>query len=71
MAEVAGKLTLPVLLIAGEKDEIATLPNQHKLMKRLPDAKLEVIPDVGHLIHYETPVPAAEAIRTFLEEHPA
>ncbi|MFK0038512.1 alpha/beta fold hydrolase [Paenarthrobacter sp. NPDC090517] len=71
VAEVAGKLTLPVLLIAGEKDEIATLPNQHKLMKRLPDAKLEVIPDVGHLIHYETPVPAAEAIRTFLEEHPA
>ncbi|MFW0775737.1 alpha/beta fold hydrolase [Paenarthrobacter nitroguajacolicus] len=71
VAEVAEQLTLPVLLVAGEKDEIATLPNQHKLMKRLPDAKLEVIPDVGHLIHYETPVPAAEAIRTFLEEHPA
>ena len=71
VAEVAEQLTLPVLLIAGEKDEIATLPNQHKLMKRLPEATLEVIPDVGHLIHYETPVPAAEAIRTFLEEHPA
>ncbi|MBP2265633.1 pimeloyl-ACP methyl ester carboxylesterase [Pseudarthrobacter sp. PvP004] len=71
VAEVAEQLTLPVLLVAGEKDEIATLPNQYKLMKRLPDAKLEVIPGVGHLIHYETPVPAAEAIRTFLEEHPA
>lgn len=71
VAEIAERLTLPVLLVAGERDEIATLPNQHKLMKRLPDAKLEVIPDVGHLIHYETPVPAAEAIRTFLEEHPA
>ncbi|ASN20511.1 alpha/beta fold hydrolase [Arthrobacter sp. YN] len=71
VAEVAEQLTLPVLLIAGEKDEIATLPNQHKLMERLSDATLEVIPGVGHLIHYETPVPAAEAIRTFLEEHPA
>ncbi|MEV7662277.1 alpha/beta hydrolase [Paenarthrobacter sp. NPDC089316] len=71
VAEVAGQLRLPVLLVAGEKDEIATLPSQHKLMKRLPEAKLEVIPDVGHLIHYETPVPAAAAIRTFLEEHPA
>ncbi|MGF6832015.1 pimeloyl-ACP methyl ester carboxylesterase [Paenarthrobacter sp. TE4293] len=71
VAEVAEQLTLPVLLVAGEKDEIATLPNQYKLMKRLPDARLEVIPGVGHLIHYETPVPAAEAIRTFLEEHPA
>lgn len=71
VAEVAERLALPVLLIAGEKDEIATLPNQHKLMKRLPDGTLEVIPDVGHLIHYETPAPAAAAIRTFLEEHPA
>jgi len=71
VADVASHLALPVLLIAGEKDEIATLPSQHKLMKLLPDAQLEVIPGVGHLIHYETPVPAAESIRTFLEEHPA
>ncbi|MEQ4565598.1 alpha/beta hydrolase [Paenarthrobacter sp. CAP02] len=71
VAEVAERLALPVLLIAGEKDEIAALPNQHKLMKRLPDGTLEVIPGVGHLIHYETPAPAAAAIRTFLEEHPA
>ncbi|WP_347107568.1 alpha/beta hydrolase [Paenarthrobacter sp. S56] len=71
VADVAGQLRLPVLLIAGEKDEIATLPNQHKLMERLPDGKLVVIPGVGHLIHYETPAPAAAAIRTFLEEHPA
>jgi pimeloyl-ACP methyl ester carboxylesterase len=71
VADVAGELRLPVLLIAGEKDEIATLPNQYKLMERLPEATLEVIPDVGHLIHYETPAPAAAAIRTFLEEHPA
>lgn len=71
VAEVAERLALPVLLIAGEKDEIATLPNQHQLMKRLPDGTLEVIPGVGHLIHYETPAPAAAAIRTFLEEHPA
>ncbi|MGO4432844.1 alpha/beta fold hydrolase [Paenarthrobacter sp. RAF9] len=71
VADVAERLALPVLLIAGEKDEIATLPNQHQLMKRLPDGTLEVIPGVGHLIHYETPAPAAAAIRTFLEEHPA
>ncbi|WP_390905103.1 alpha/beta fold hydrolase [Paenarthrobacter ilicis] len=71
VTEVADHLTLPVLLIAGEKDEIATLPDQHKLMKRLPDGTLVVIPGVGHLIHYETPAPAATAIRTFLEEHPA
>jgi pimeloyl-ACP methyl ester carboxylesterase len=71
VAEVAGRLALPVLLIAGEKDEIATLPDQHRLLALLPDAELHVIPDVGHLIHYETPGPAATFIRNFLKDHPA
>lgn len=69
--EVAPQLTLPVLLIAGAEDEIATLPDQHKLTHDLADVQLVVIDDVGHLIHYETPVPAAAAIDDFLERHPA
>ena len=71
VAEVASQLVLPVLLVAGEKDEIAVLPDQHKLLALLPDARLEVIPGVGHLIHYETPAPAAGFIRSFLKDHPA
>ncbi|WP_255768945.1 alpha/beta fold hydrolase [Pseudarthrobacter sulfonivorans] len=71
VAEVADKLTLPVLLVAGEKDEIATLPDQHRLAALLPDGELKVIPGVGHLIHYETPAPAAGFIRSFLKDHPA
>lgn len=69
--QVASKLSLPTLLIAGEKDEIATLPHQHKLLDMLPDGELVVIDNVGHLIHYETPRPAALAIVEFLERHPA
>jgi pimeloyl-ACP methyl ester carboxylesterase len=71
VAEVAGRLTLPVLLIAGEKDEIAVLPDQRRLAALLPDGELKVIPGVGHLIHYETPEPAASFIRSFLKDHPA
>lgn len=71
VTEVAAELTLPVLLIAGEKDEIAMLADQHKLAARLPDGRLEVIPGVGHLIHYETPEPAARYIRRFLKDHAA
>ncbi|MDP9996679.1 alpha/beta fold hydrolase [Pseudarthrobacter sulfonivorans] len=71
VAEVAAKLTLPVLLVAGEKDEIATLPDQQHLAMLLPDGVLKVIPGVGHLIHYETPGPAAGFIRSFLKDHPA
>ena len=70
VSEVAPDLALPVLLVAGEKDEIAMLPDQHKLKALLPDGTLEVIPGVGHLIHYETPEPAAGYIRRFLKDHP-
>lgn len=71
VAEVAQQLDLPVLLVAGEKDEIASLPDQYKLLPLLPDGTLEVIPAVGHLIHYETPEPAAGFIRRFLKDHAA
>lgn len=69
--QVAGRLDLPVLLVAGADDEIAPLPSQHKLMELLPNAELAVIADVGHLIHYETPQAAASAITDFLDRHPA
>lgn len=71
VSEVAAGLTLPVLLVAGEKDEIAMLPDQHKLAALLPDGTLDVIPGVGHLIHYETPEAAAGFIRRFLKDTPA
>ena len=69
--EVAPRLALPTLLIAGERDEIAPLPTQRTLATLLPDAELVVLDNVGHLIHYETPAPAAAAIIDFLERHPA
>jgi pimeloyl-ACP methyl ester carboxylesterase len=67
-AEVAGRLMLPVLLIAGERDEIAALPDVRRFHASLADSRLTVIPGVGHLIHYETPGPAAEAIADFIAE---
>lgn len=68
VSAVADRITQPVLLIAGEDDEIAPVADQFELLDRLPDARLDVIPGVGHLIHYETPVAAAHAIRRFLDE---
>lgn len=70
-AEVADALALPVLLIAGEQDEVAALPDVRRLHERLADSRLTVIPGVGHLIHYETPGPAAAAIADFIGGTPA
>lgn len=68
VAAVAAAIAQPVLLIAGERDEVAPLEGQFALLETFPDARLDVIPGVGHLVHYETPVAAAAAIRAFVGE---
>jgi pimeloyl-ACP methyl ester carboxylesterase len=68
VAAVAEKIGQPVLLIAGERDEVAPLAGQFALLESFPDARLDVIPGVGHLVHYETPDAAAHAIRAFAAE---
>ncbi|WP_397427869.1 alpha/beta fold hydrolase, partial [Pseudolysinimonas sp.] len=47
---------------------IAPLAGQFAMLDVFPDARLVVIPGVGHLIHYETPDAAAHAIRAFVTE---
>jgi pimeloyl-ACP methyl ester carboxylesterase len=62
ITEWADRLTLPVHLVAAEHDDITTLDAVRHLQTLLPDATMAVIPDVGHLVHYETPREAAEQI---------
>jgi pimeloyl-ACP methyl ester carboxylesterase len=62
----AAKVHVPTLLIAAELDDITPLDAQHRLARLFPDARLVVVPDVGHLVHYEAPVAASRAIREFL-----
>ena len=62
ITEWADRLTLPVHLVAAEHDDITTLDAVRHLQTLLPDATMAVIPDVGHLVHYETPRQAAEQI---------
>ncbi|MBN9607030.1 MAG: alpha/beta hydrolase [Actinomycetales bacterium] len=71
VTEVAARITAPTLLIAGERDDIAPLAGQRRALEEFPDARLEVIPDVGHLIHYEQPARAAELIAAFVDGLPA
>ena len=62
----AASIAAPTLLVAGESDEIAPASGQHALAAALADARLVVVPEVGHLIHYETPSAAAREIDAFL-----
>jgi pimeloyl-ACP methyl ester carboxylesterase len=67
----AHQLDIPVLLIAAEQDDIGSVASQRELAALMPNATLDVIDDVGHLVHYEKPRDAARLIETFLEGVPA
>ena len=64
--EFAPRILQPTLLVAAVRDDITPIEAERRLATLFPDARLVEIPDVGHLIHYETPAPAASAIRRFL-----
>jgi len=64
--EFAPRITQPTLLVAAVRDDITPIEAERHLATLFPDAEIVEIPDVGHLIHYETPAPAAAAITRFL-----
>ncbi|MCP2637025.1 alpha/beta hydrolase [Microbacterium sp. HD4P20] len=64
--EFAPRIAQPTLLVAAQRDDITPIEAERRLATMFPDAMLVEIPDVGHLIHYETPAPAADAITRFL-----
>ncbi len=70
IGEFAPRITVPTLLIAGDADSIAPAAGQHRVVSLYPDARLVMIPGVGHLAHYETPGAVADALRDFLAENP-
>jgi pimeloyl-ACP methyl ester carboxylesterase len=65
--EFAPRISQPTLLVAAVRDDITPIEAERRLATLFPSAELVEIPDVGHLIHYETPAAAAVAIRRFLE----
>ncbi|MDH6180900.1 pimeloyl-ACP methyl ester carboxylesterase [Microbacteriaceae bacterium SG_E_30_P1] len=66
VSQFAPSITAPTLLIGADRDPITTVDAQRRLVELFPDARLEIIPAVGHLIHYEKPREAASAIVEFL-----
>jgi pimeloyl-ACP methyl ester carboxylesterase len=67
VGKAAPRVTVPVLMIAGENDRIAPLSGQKATVGLFPNARLVVLPTVGHLIHYEASQGAADTIRTFVD----
>ncbi len=66
LASRLARLTLPVLLIAGGRDE-ASLAVCRSLTATLPRSELNVIPDAGHVVNLAAPAAFDAALLGFLE----
>lgn len=58
------------LLVVGEKDLVAPLEGQLRLVAGRDDLKLMVLEQAGHLIHYEHPLEVARMIREHVSNSP-
>lgn len=67
-ADFAPRIPLPVQMIVAEKDDLGTLELQEQMAASLQQGRFDLIPEVGHLIHYETPLRAAALIKEFNHE---
>jgi len=66
-AEIGG-ITQPTLIIWGEHDTFIPPADAERLAEDLPDARIQWIPEAGHVPHIERPIPVAAAILGFLGE---
>ena len=64
--ESARRISAPTLLVAAVQDDITPIAAERDLATLFPDARLVEIDGVGHLIHYEKPGEAADAIREYI-----
>jgi 3-oxoadipate enol-lactonase len=62
-------LALSTLVIHGTVDQLLPVQNGHMIAGLIPDSRLEIFEDVGHLFFWEQPERAADLIRAHAAVH--
>lgn len=65
-APLLPKVTMPVLLLWGDRDRLIPVANAEDYLRLLPDARLVRFPALGHLPHEEAPEESLAALEAFL-----
>jgi len=65
---VAAAIRKPTLIIWGDKDQLVHVRNAPRLAAAIPDARLLVLPGVGHTAQLEDPTTSARATLALLDE---
>jgi pimeloyl-ACP methyl ester carboxylesterase len=66
LAKRLGEFNLPVLVLTGDDDRIVPTADSIRLAGELPNAKLVVIPQCGHVPQEERPEAFMQAVTEFL-----
>jgi len=61
-----GKIDINTLIVASDKDEIATVSSVKGLRKRFTHSELKVMKNSGHLVPLERPLATAKIIQGWL-----
>lgn len=69
LGQLAG-VTAPTLVVCGSADRMTPPSLSAYLAQHIPGARLEIIPDVGHMLMSERPESFAEQLRLFIEALP-
>lgn len=66
LAEAAGRISIPALLVWGSEDASTPLADGRRLSTLIPNARLEVLRGAGHFVHRERAQEVAALIRDFI-----
>jgi len=58
-------LSIPTLVIHGTVDRVLGVANGHQIASLLPEARLEIFEDIGHMFWWEQPERSAGLIREY------
>jgi pimeloyl-ACP methyl ester carboxylesterase len=61
-------LEAPCLVVWGQEDQWLPVEQGRRLARLLPDARLQIIPDAGHLVQFDQPVRLATVLHAWLRE---
>ena len=61
------EIKTPTLIIWGEKDKMTPLSDAYLMNEKIPNSKLEILKNIGHSPHRETPKILAEKMTDFIK----